>query len=66
VPDRLAPVAAILIATITAANAIRLTARDSFFEDPAFAHVPAMARSSRARTNLSSSSARSTRRSRTS
>ncbi len=39
VPERLAGAIAILVAAITAANAVRLTARDSFFEDPAFAHT---------------------------
>jgi hypothetical protein len=32
-------IVAILLAALTAANAVRLTARDSFFEDPAFAHT---------------------------
>jgi hypothetical protein len=42
-PGRLAPWLAILIAAAGAANAVRLTARPSFFEDPAFAHTREMA-----------------------
>lgn len=45
VPERLAAAVAILVAAITAANAVRLTARDSFYEDPAFAHTREIARS---------------------
>lgn len=39
VPERLAGGIAILVAAITAANAVRLTARNTFFEDPAFGHT---------------------------
>lgn len=35
---------AVALALLTAANAIRVTSRESFFEDPAFARVPEIAR----------------------
>lgn len=40
---RVAGWVAVAVAAVTAANAVRLTGRDSFFEDRAFAHVRAIA-----------------------